>query len=373
MILFVNQSAGYLVRDIIEQYLQDDIECCLITGGIGECEFSSELTIVEAEKYDKRNMLSRFVSWVLFTKSFFMYFYRNRASIEQIVCFSNPPTVQFLLPFLNVKYHIVVFDLYPDAMLTLGKGVLIRLIFKIWSLMLPRQYNRSDSIVVLSPRVRDQILQINKDLDSRIRVMSLWPDPLFRKRIPSIISKKFKISENTKLVYAGNMGLTHPLEVLVVQINDLGANVSLDFIGDGDKRKKLENMTKYAENVTFFDFMSVDQLVLNLSSADFLVVALNYELPSISVPSKFFNYLLFYKPILFLGHRQSELARYIVQFNIGAVVDENYTISNVIDDCKAGVLSFEDSSFKAALEYFSADNIHAAFEGSIYEGSFPAD
>jgi colanic acid biosynthesis glycosyl transferase WcaI len=142
----------------------------------------------------------------------------------------------------------------------------------------------------------------------------------------------FKNSHNIRgflLIYSGNIGITHPLEILIHALEMLtqsshSEDIKALIIGKGSKRVQLEHLVKalqIPETVRFLDPVPYQDLPAVLSAANLAVVALDSPSSDCSLPSKTFNCLACGTPILALARKNSALSSLVLSHNCGFVIE----------------------------------------------------
>ena len=111
----------------------------------------------------------------------------------------------------------------------------------------------------------------------------------------SVVKDKSKI----RFTYTGNIGEGQGLEKIVPHIARKYANIEFFIIGDGGRRKILQDSTANLENVKLIDPVNRIDLIKYYESSDFLFLQLNdYDAFKKVLPSKIFEYAATYKPII---------------------------------------------------------------------------
>lgn len=112
----------------------------------------------------------------------------------------------------------------------------------------------------------------------------------------SLIKDKNK---KIRFTYTGNIGEGQGLEKIVPKIAQKFQNIEFFIIGDGGRKKALQECTASLENVKLIDPFSRKELVKYYKETDILFLQLNdYEAFKKVLPSKIFEYAATYKPII---------------------------------------------------------------------------
>jgi glycosyltransferase involved in cell wall biosynthesis len=99
--------------------------------------------------------------------------------------------------------------------------------------------------------------------------------------------------------YTGNIGEGQGLEKIVPQIAQKYENIEFCIIGDGGRKKVLQECTAHIQNVKLIDPVNRAELIKYYENSDFLFLQLNdYDAFKKVLPSKIFEYAATYKPII---------------------------------------------------------------------------
>jgi glycosyltransferase involved in cell wall biosynthesis len=99
--------------------------------------------------------------------------------------------------------------------------------------------------------------------------------------------------------YTGNIGEGQGLEKIVPPIAQKYPNIEFCIIGDGGRKKVLQECTAHIKNVKLIDPVNRMELIKYYKNSDFLFLQLNdYEAFKKVLPSKIFEYAATYKPII---------------------------------------------------------------------------
>jgi hypothetical protein len=325
-IVVVNQAPSYLTVDVLNEFVNHFEEIILVCGKEWRRDenLHSKVQIYRSFSYDRSTINSRILTWFLFTihLSFLNVLkFKN----HKILFYTNPPISYFSLLFTKRNYAIVVFDLYPDILRVLG----IRdnsMIFILWKKLNCFFFSRSKKIITLSNGMKYAVSAYVES--SHIEVVSVWPSIKNILVVPKD-DNHFVSEHNLKgkfvVLYSGNMGIGHQLELLISVAELLldYKDIIFLFVGEGAKKSLLFKLarTRNLTNVMFLPWQQESTLPLILSSADLAVVTLEIDASKASVPSKTFNYMAVGCPILGIGGIDSELKEIIQGNGIGFFSD----------------------------------------------------
>lgn len=329
-VVFVNQSSGYLAEDVINEYSKTWDEVAYITGREVKAfrPLNPKVTFSKCIRYNKSNFLTRIFTWAVSTVQI-TWLLRRKYKGYYVVFYTNPPMSYFATLWVDNPFSIVVYDLYPEALLNL-KTRLISPIVRLWARMNRRIFARAAHIYTLSHGMKSLIAQYCEE--SKIKVTPCWAmdssmHPVPKDENPFV--KAHHLEGKFVIMYSGNIGYTHNVEKIVELAEALKEDHAFQFliIGEGMKKKALQDLVaeKCLTNCRFLPYQPMGQLMYSLSSADLSVVTLTPETARVSVPSKTFNLLAVGSPLLVIAPRDSEINRIVEEYHCGASFESNQT------------------------------------------------
>ena len=234
-------------------------------------------------------------------------------------------------------------DVFPDVAIEVGAIASPRLI-RLFRSLERFCYRRSDAVTVLSDDLAANVTAKlgGSSHDPLVRVIPNFVDtatirPLDR---DTPYRREFGLGERTVVMYAGNLGHSQPLGIIVEAARRHGDRDDIAYVINGggvaaaDLRREAEDLS----NLTVVGYQSADRVPEVLASADVHVVALRRGLSASSVPSKMYSILAAGRPLI-------------------ASVDEGSEVARVVGEAGAGVaVPPEDAdAFVAAVERLAGD------------------
>lgn len=364
-IVFINQSSGYLMIDIINAHADYYDELVLLTGFFNPrgVELNPKVKVIYLKAYERSNNFIKFYSWIIFHFQVLFYvFYKYKKSKLYFV--SNPPINVFFLKIIKREYAYLIYDLYPQALV---KNNIIRdssLLYKYWIYLNKRMYDNAKYVFTLNQDMKNALNYI--DTSSKIIITPIWTNSSFFKTIPlseNIFLKNNNLNGKFIVSYSGNLGKTHPVEKLILIAEFCKKITDLQFliIGDGEKKASLLKLQKEKQlpNLQILDFQPTNLFPHVLAAIHVGVVTLEVKSSDLSIPSKTFDLMSASKPILSFSRKDSGLAKVISQNKIGQNFDENISvedISSFILDLKNNYNLYNDyskNSYASSLKYTS--------------------
>lgn len=157
----------------------------------------------------------------------------------------------------------------------------------------------------------------------KIDLVPLWTNNVFLKPIKkedNLFVKKYKLEGKFIVLYSGNFGYSHQVDLLVELASKIKKNnVMFVMIGGGAMEMEIKRKVKsnQMDNCLILPWQEVDMLPYSLSSADLSVVTLSEKAASVAIPSKIFNYMSVGSPILGITAKGSDLEKLIVNYKMG--------------------------------------------------------
>lgn len=360
-VVLVNQSTGYLMIDIVNAYCEKYDKVTLLAGVVNKFEqpLHKKVEWRKIHAYDRRSLYSRVASWII---SFFQIVYLLRTQYKKayVIYATNPPMSYWAAFFTKNEYSIIEYDIYPDALRNIGIGDR-NIIFKFWSWTNKKVFFRARHIFTLSQGMKKLIESYTDPY--RISVIYNWSSvssmcSIAKEENPFV--KEYGLEGKFVVMYSGNIGYTHNVELIVEMAMRLRNYDDIVFmiIGDGGKKKELMKMAtdNNLRNCRFLDWQPANKIKYSLNAADIAVVTLTEETALVSVPSKLYNILAVGKPLLCVAPINSEISNLVSSTNCGKCF-----VKEDIDKMIAYILrlkndplykeELKNNSLKASLNY----------------------
>mgnify|MGYP006084062441 FL=1 len=334
-IVFVNQSSGYLMIDIINAHAPYYDELVLLTGFFNPrgTPLNPKVKIKYLKSYKRSGNLVKFYSWFIFHLQSLLYiFFKYRKSKLYLV--SNPPINVFTFKITKREYAYLIYDLYPQVLVKNNLISTSSWLYNYWMRLNKKMFNNAKHIFTLSDGMKENLKYISRH--EQLKVVPVWTNTTFFKDIPraeNIFLKTNHLEGKFIVGYSGNLGKTHPVEKIIEIAEYLKNTQDIQFliIGDGEKKLMLEKIQaqKKLPNLKILDFQATKLFPHVLAAMDIGVVTLEINATDLSVPSKTFDLMSAGKPILSIASNNSELAAIIATNHIGQNFDENTSIEQM--------------------------------------------
>lgn len=288
-----------------------------------------QVTRVHPFPTDKTNIPARAVGFAGFTVLGAVVAAASRPRPDVVLAMSPPLTLgaagravatRFRVPFVfNIQ------DVFPDVAIKTGALKGERVIraskaLEAWT------YRHADAVTVLSDDLRANVeAKLPAEQAGKVRVI---PNFIDTGRIaPGPKENDYRaelgLSGRTVVMYAGNLGYSQPVELLVDAARLLAdelPELAVVVNGGGSARPGLEARAADVDNVTFVDLQPKARLPEVLAAADVHVVLLRGGLAASSVPSKLYSILAAGRPLVASVDAGTEVARVVDEAGAGLVV-----------------------------------------------------
>lgn len=326
-ILIVNQSSGYLMVDIANAFVNSG-KYDRIVLMVGNPEtlrgLDKNVCVEKICKYNRKSLRRRFFSWVYGTiQVLFRVLFKYRS--YELFLVSNPPTISFITLFCKNLYSTLIYDVYPDGIVSGGFVTRRNLLFRIWAKVTKKFYQNAQYIYTITEGMADRISQYCDR--ERIEIIPVWYsadlNPIDKVKNTFIL--EHGLQDKFIIMYSGNIGKGHNVKLLVSIAERMKEDDDVRFviIGDGWEKKMIQDsiIEKSLKNVLLLPFQPFDKLAYSLSAADIAYISVEGRASTVCVPSKTFNFIKLSKPLLCVAKTNSELAKLIQTYKNGRVFD----------------------------------------------------
>lgn len=219
----------------------------------------------------------------------------------------------------GARYIFNVQDVFPDIAIEL-EAVRNRAVIAASRALERWCYRRADMVTVLS---EDHAANVATKLGSRekVDVIPNFVDTasITPREKENPYRREFGLENKTVVMYAGNVGLSQSLEIVIEAAGALSYEEDVVFVinGQGAKREELEARAAGLDNVVFVDMQPVERLPEVLAAADLHLVPLRSGLASSSFPSKIYSILAAGRPLIASVDHGTEIAQVVERSGAG--------------------------------------------------------
>lgn len=287
-----------------------------------------EILRVRSTVFAPNSFFKRVVNYLsYFFLAFFASFRIKRPDL--VVTLTDPPIIglvglcigfRFGIPFI-----VSVRDLFPEAArgLEYGKNSIISLVLDYANRFFLK---KADRVVALGEVMREKLIKEKGVFPQKVSIIYDWADTVNIRPLPkdNAFSREEKISEKFVVMYAGNIGVSSGLTILVEAAHLLKGRKDIVFviIGEGVMKNKLIGCARQygLENIKFLPFQPKNILSEVFSSADIFVIALKDDLSGYSLPSKIYSIMASGRTFVASVGEDCEVSRMTVEFDSGITV-----------------------------------------------------
>lgn len=159
---------------------------------------------------------------------------------------------------------------------------------------------RADSVVVVSPVMRDVVLDMGVESSRVLQIENYSTRDI--KQIDKVTARAhFGLESDIFLVlHTGNMGAKQNLENVVKAAKALDKNskIRIYLVGHGNQEAKLKTLCRGLDNIFMMDAVPDNRYSALLSAADLLLINERATQMEMSLPSKLTSYLYAKRPVL---------------------------------------------------------------------------
>lgn len=324
-ILFANQSSGSLTVDIVNAYEQtgkyDKVELFVGTINIRPSVPNKGVKVIKTIKYNNKSFIQRFFTWTVAYLHLLLVCWFRRKDTE-LFLITNPPFNTFAPLFTRKPYYILIYDIYPDTLINQHVISENSFIARKWIKRNKKVYAKAKRVFTISEDMKNEVTKYVDE--SNISVVYNWSHnermvPV--KKEDNSFLKQHGLDDKFIVLYSGNMGMTHDIDVMVDVAKELinEDDIRFLFIGEGGKKKIVEKKIKdyQLQNCIVMPYQDKDVLPYSMGAADIGIVTTASEQTGLSIPSKVNAYMSVGSILLCLADPQSELGRMVNNNNLG--------------------------------------------------------
>jgi glycosyltransferase involved in cell wall biosynthesis len=292
-IIFINQSVGQLFADVVNAFCKTGYVCTLLTGSDKDYQLEDNIEKVLLKQYDRTSIKNRLITWAIFTWQAWRYLRKHKT--EDLFIVSNPSFATLLPLWTKNSYSLLIYDTYPDVLVSTGTLNKTNVFVKWWAKKNKEQiYKNAKVVYTLSENMAKALEQYTTR--RKIQIIPNWADTSFLKPIehnnnPWLMEKG--LQNKFIVLYSGNIGNTHKVEILVDVANLLKDRKDIQFviIGEGGKKEIVKSRIEKlgVENVIMLPFQDKEIIPFSIGAADIGVITLDEKSSTVSVPSKTYS------------------------------------------------------------------------------------
>jgi len=305
---------------------------------------------VKAPPPGRRGAAAKLLSYAAFYTAVATRVVSMKPRPTRVVALTTPPFLALLARagsrIRGADHAHWVMDLYPDVMTAHGMvregGVLHRVLLSLSRLGFGG--SRGAACLTLGPDMAER-LRAHLPRPREASWIPLWPTTSPGTEDDGGDARRLRRQrgwgESERVVmYSGNMGLGHRFgEFLALAARRAEpGQTRFVFYGDGRRRGEIESFVAARRElpIELHDYAPLEQLGAHLRSADLHLVSLEPAWTGTMVPSKLQGIFHVGRPVLFVGSRDSSIARWVDESGGGWVVPP--------DDLEAGFQALDEAT-----------------------------
>ncbi len=329
---FCLSSKGIDIRVVTSRRRYDDPRILLPLYEVASYEVAGGVKIYRINTFG----FSRRVLWqrLLDAASFYIAVFFKLCFLlergDRVVSKTDPPLVSFFVMMAaKIKGAVLINwlqDLFPETIQVFSKnekeGLFTRFLkrarnISLWSAGINVAISEAMKVYLVKQGIEPGKTEVISNWSDGVKIRPVLPNE-------NPLRKEWGLGNKFVIGYSGNMGRVHEFQTLLGAAESLkseGVFIFL-FIGDGPKRKWLENeaLRRGISNLLFKPYQPEDHLPESLSVPDVHLVSILPELENFVVPSKFYGIAAAGRPVIYIGSTGGEIARLVRESGCGDVI-----------------------------------------------------
>jgi len=321
-IVFINQSSGYLMIDIVNAFEDIFDERVLMAGLLNKRNkpLHDDVKVAKLVPYKRNSTINRFFTWpwsFLQALLLIKLKYRN----AQLFLVSNPPFTTLLPLFCKNPFYLLIYDVYPEALVEYNYFSEHSIIVKAWKSAHKKIFPRAERIFTLTDGMK-AILQEYAG-NKEVEIIPIWTDNEFLKPIEKAENpfiRKYNLKDKFVVLYSGNIGVSQNIETIVELASKMQRNdLIFVIIGQGNRWDFIQKLiaSLNLKNCLLLPWQETNEFPHAIAAADLAIVSLGKEVSQLAIPSKFYNFLSVGSPMLCLTSNNSDLGKLVSKYGVG--------------------------------------------------------
>jgi glycosyltransferase involved in cell wall biosynthesis len=334
-------ATGRLLRDLARSLAREGWRVTIITTGPQAArERDGSIKVIRIKGPDKPAGILSY-TWVLAK----MYWTALRQPADDmIVTMTDPPLLAIIGDWLRKRKkaaHIHwCHDVYPDLLPALDKAVPDFAMKYLTAKSLKAMQN-ADKIIVIGQCMAKKLVKKGVE-KKKLAFIPNWPDFELVDKIPARTpreghhqgelfedgSSEDDTPRRFRVLYAGSLGLAHPVETIIEAAEILAHEeplVEFVFVGEGTQYDALaeERSRRHLDNIRLLPYQPVGRLKQIMESGDIHIISMKEAAAGLLVPSKLYAALAAHRPCVFVGPDKCEIADTLKEYNAGITTPQN--------------------------------------------------
>ncbi len=329
--IVLNQSQSPAFQEMLGSLAQIFGQCLIYTGAPYPTD-GNHITIRKGPSYARYSMIRRLLSWLVFGFGALFCGLKYRKTRLLFVT-TNPPFLLHIAWILHKlfknSYAVLVWDIYPEHLLTTGFVREGNFLVRVWKALNIRAFKSASIVITIGDQMALTLRRHCTAEAVAVTVIPNWVDTNFIHPITKDVNP-FALAHNQvgklSVLYSGNIGKSHGVDIIVDVANELKDLRDVEFliIGDGlglpEIEKKIQDFK--ITNIKLIPYQPWHLLPQSLSCGDIAIVFQTQETAHLSVPSKIYSSMAAGSAIIACTAYGSDLATLVEHHGIGIVCSE---------------------------------------------------
>ncbi len=335
-------ATGQLIDELVRHLGKQNIDVKVFTGQPGYAFQSSDAPAYEqagsiqikrsrsAQMVPSR-IRGKAINGVMFAIRAGLHLLKNCRQRNLVLVTTAPPFLPVIAYFTHLifgmRYVCLLYDLYPDIAVELGVVSNQHWIVKFWRDLNRRVWNRAESIIVLSPAMKQRIVGRCPQVAGKVSVIHSWADadtivPIAKSE--NWFAMKHNLIKPFTVLYSGNLGRCHDIDTMLEAASILRDEpIQFVCIGNGAKRETLIQKTQELglTNFLFLPYQDKEVLPYSLTACDLSLVSVSPGMDSLVAPSKLYSALSAGRPLAVICPRRAYLNQLVADADCGATFE----------------------------------------------------
>jgi glycosyltransferase involved in cell wall biosynthesis len=286
---------------------------------------------VWTSRWGRSNLFGRAMDYMTFYLSAAIRLFRLARKDDVIIAKTDPPLIGAIAAIVARLTHSKLINWWQDVYPEIAEHLDVRgvyLLARPLRAIRNSTYRAAEKNVVIGRCMLDR-MTLAGNVQGTMMIISNWADDTAI--VPVLpadndLRTEWGLTDSFVVGYSGNLGRGHDFDLLLhaaAALSDWAA-IKFLFIGSGAKKALVVDRARQLglANVVFQPFQPRARLSLSLTVPDVHIVSLNPELSGLIVPSKFYGALAAGRPLIFIGPKESEIARVIEEYDCGSVCSD---------------------------------------------------
>lgn len=346
-------ATGRVLRDLARGFARDGWDVTVVTSGPKAIvEQDGDVRVIRVKGAEKPSGFGYLRVWLkMLLKGLFL------PRTDLVVSMTDPPLLavigDLICGFKGNKHMHWCQDVYPELFPALGVKF-PRFLIRGMKRRVRGAMERADKVVVIGRCMARSLGYAGLEA-GKMAVIPNWPDmelgnaagtgrakndfdktPLHAVDASDKVNKdavkhyrtpkeQTRTEPKFRVLYAGNIGLAHPVETILDAAEILGEKypeIEFLFVGDGKRYDALaeERGKRHLDNIRLLPFQPANRLRSLMESGDLHIVSMDDAAEGLLVPSKIYAALAVGRPCVFVGPKGCEVSIVLEEFKAGDVI-----------------------------------------------------